>query len=119
MSQPERLNDPKLEQLESRLRGVPLSLPAEERDGLLFACGFAAGQAAAKKTAIRWLAGAAVLLMLVGGGFYTSRFFPSSRPRVACKRPSEGAGDSGKGAQVHSRSSRIRSSVSRRHAILL
>lgn len=86
MSQREKLNDRKLEQLEARLRGAAVPLPEGERDRLLFACGVETGKAAARHTTLRWLAGAAVLMVVIAGANYGSVALRFLRPTVVQRR---------------------------------
>jgi hypothetical protein len=62
------LNDPTLQSLEARLAAIPLRLPTNERQQLLYQCAFAAGQSAGQRTATniarRWMAVTTVMALL-------------------------------------------------------
>lgn len=66
MSEPERLDDADLRDLERRLRATALSPTSGRRDELLYACGREAGILETRQRARRWTATAAAVGVLAG-----------------------------------------------------
>ncbi len=78
MSESKRIADQERDALELQLRATVLSIPQENRDRLLYACGVAAGRRQARRMVPHWVTAAAAVGIFAGGLTVGSLGFPSA-----------------------------------------